>query len=628
MSIEALDNSLSIVETSQKDNQNPICTVLLISYNHKKFFRNAIESVLAQKTKYKFLIRIFDDCSSDGTSNIVREYANRYPDMIQAHINEKNLGAQENIWNAYCSVQTKYCILLETDDYWTNIHKLERQINAMEKHPECSLCGHDVRFITLDERSREYQEGSLCCHQRILKKKRVFSLKDFWDIDDGGYIPYMSARLIRTEALELEKIRYKESVLFDFNQFYYLLLKGNYYYIDCPMSVYQRTGEGSCSQKPPLVTLDVYLQRVSEFNRQTDFIIAEKIYRECRLQIDHRLVVNKHYCSNAASRKLHNIMETNRDKLLIVSSIALGDTMILAGLKDEIEKKYGGKVHFIIRPHYKAVMELYGITDYTTIKDIDTIEFAVQEESGFITDRPKRGMLFMGHPIFYTSDKEKIELYKKLSDKRLTTDFMSFMKAFIGLDANCHFNAPACYPILSEQCINQLGPRYSPERSVMICPEAASMSELPISFWEEQVKLLQKQGYSVVVNTVKGIRIRGAKSANLTLSDAIAFASSCRKVISLRSGFCDLIAFACDDLTIYYPSYADLYIFSLNRMYPELKAEEKLHFVKTNLVSPPLNGHQHRPYIFGIIPAPQWVYRFYLKHKDKLYRFVKYIKWK
>lgn len=266
-----------------------ICTVLLITYNHKQYFRQAIESVLAQKTNYTFKIHVFDDASSDGTSDLVREYVGKYPGQIIPFISERNQGAQENIWNAYQSVDTKYCTVLECDDYWCDEKKLQLQIHAMETHPECSFCAHNTVLYTLDENTREYADGSLWITRRLFKVKKIIHYADIEPIDIGGYIPHISSRLIRTQLLNLDKIKYKESILFDFNQYFYLLLKGPYYYIDRAMSTYQKTGEGIHSGKPPLVVLTDEFERIGEFNRQTDFIIADKIFREYRLQLEHRL---------------------------------------------------------------------------------------------------------------------------------------------------------------------------------------------------------------------------------------------------------------------------------------------------------------------------------------------------
>lgn len=266
-----------------------ICTVLLITYNHRPYFRRAIESVLEQKTRYKFKLHIFDDASTDGTSELVREYAKKYPKQVVPFISERNRGAQENIWNAYKSVDTKYCAVLECDDYWCDEKKLQLQIHAMETHPKCSFCAHNTVLYTLDENTREYSDGSLWITRRLFKAKNIIHYVDIEPIDIGGYIPHISSRLIRSRLLNLDKIKYKESILFDFNQYFYLLLKGPYYYIDRTMSAYQKTGTGIHSGKPPLVVLTDEFERIGEFNRQTNFIIADKIFREYRLQLDHRL---------------------------------------------------------------------------------------------------------------------------------------------------------------------------------------------------------------------------------------------------------------------------------------------------------------------------------------------------
>ena len=69
---------------------NDICTVLLITYNHAPYIRKAIDSVLKQKTQYNFIIYIFDDASTDGTTDIVKEYANKYPNKIIPFVAQDN----------------------------------------------------------------------------------------------------------------------------------------------------------------------------------------------------------------------------------------------------------------------------------------------------------------------------------------------------------------------------------------------------------------------------------------------------------------------------------------------------------------------------------------------------------
>ena len=221
-----------------------ICTVLLISYNHAPYIEKCIESVLSQKTKYPYIIKIFDDCSTDGTQEIIREYANKYPDLIEVHISETNLGAQTNIWRAYKSVDTKYCIYTETDDYWCDDNKLEIQITALEEHPNCSFCSHNTVQINQGDKVRKNFIGRIQVTNKVLNRRNSeVNLKQI-KAYPFGYMPHINSRVIRTSAFNLDKIKHKEAFLYDNCQFYYLLTKGNMYYIPKVMSAYVLTGNG------------------------------------------------------------------------------------------------------------------------------------------------------------------------------------------------------------------------------------------------------------------------------------------------------------------------------------------------------------------------------------------------
>ena len=76
------------------DTDQCICTVLLISYNHEPYIRLAIESVLSQKTKYKFKVHIFDDASTDGTQQILRENYGQNSNVTITGATKKNLNSR------------------------------------------------------------------------------------------------------------------------------------------------------------------------------------------------------------------------------------------------------------------------------------------------------------------------------------------------------------------------------------------------------------------------------------------------------------------------------------------------------------------------------------------------------
>lgn len=258
---------------------NNICTVLLVSYNHAPYIRKAIESVLAQKTKYNFIINIFDDCSTDGTSDIIKEYAKQYPDKITVFIPEKNQGAQTNIWNAYKSVKTKYCALLECDDYWCDENKLEMQITALEKHPECSFCAHNTTIINLGENLRKTEHLQNIVVDKHFNKNLIVSLEDIDDID-YGYMNHVNSRLIRTSVYNLDEIKLKEAFLYDNCQFYYLLSKGDMYYINKVMSVYIETGKGVFSGCSIRKRFKIHLNALIDLNKETNEELTDLVYKD------------------------------------------------------------------------------------------------------------------------------------------------------------------------------------------------------------------------------------------------------------------------------------------------------------------------------------------------------------
>src|ERR1019366_1015566 len=123
--------------------------VLMITYNHEKFIAQALESVLMQKADFPFELVIGDDCSTDGTREIVREYSQKYPEIIRAHLRERNIGAKENFRQVFLASRGRYLALLEGDDYWTDSRKLQLLADVLDAHPETTLRGH--RTIRHDE---------------------------------------------------------------------------------------------------------------------------------------------------------------------------------------------------------------------------------------------------------------------------------------------------------------------------------------------------------------------------------------------------------------------------------------------------------------------------------------------
>ena len=125
----------------------PLVSICCITYNHASFIRKCLDGFLMQQTDFPIEILIHDDCSTDGTTEIIREYEAKYPDLIFPLYEEENQyqqgkAAEIDFYN-YRRARGKYIAYCEGDDYWTDPLKLQKQVDFMETNPEYSVCFHD-----------------------------------------------------------------------------------------------------------------------------------------------------------------------------------------------------------------------------------------------------------------------------------------------------------------------------------------------------------------------------------------------------------------------------------------------------------------------------------------------------
>ena len=101
-------------------------------------------------------------------------------------------------------------------------------------------------------------------------------------------------------------------------------------------------------------------------------------------------------------------LRLDKHKFYFVSPCGLGDTMIICGLKQALEKKLGGKIHLIIKASHVIIMKMYKIKDYTVFSAQNRLnqffcENSLFQELGNRTPIPEKGKIYMANPIFHTS---------------------------------------------------------------------------------------------------------------------------------------------------------------------------------------------------------------------------------
>jgi glycosyltransferase involved in cell wall biosynthesis len=126
---------------------NPLVSVVLRTYGHAPFVAQAIESVLIQRTDFPFELVIGEDCSTDGTREIVEAYGRMHPAVVRPVLPEQNVGHGEMLRQALAATQGELIAYLDGDDYWSSTAKLARQVEFLRANPDCHDCFHDVSLV-------------------------------------------------------------------------------------------------------------------------------------------------------------------------------------------------------------------------------------------------------------------------------------------------------------------------------------------------------------------------------------------------------------------------------------------------------------------------------------------------
>ena len=130
-------------------------SIICLAYNQVRFIKDALEGFVMQKTNFPFEVIIHDDASTDGTTEIIKEYEHKYPNII------KPIYQTENQWRKaktmsktfiYPHIKGEYVAFCEGDDYWTDENKLQKQVDFLDSHPDYTICFHPVNVIWEDNR--------------------------------------------------------------------------------------------------------------------------------------------------------------------------------------------------------------------------------------------------------------------------------------------------------------------------------------------------------------------------------------------------------------------------------------------------------------------------------------------
>lgn len=252
------------------DNKYPyMFSVAVLTYNQKDIVHTALDSILNQEHDYPYEIVIGDDCSTDGTVEILKEYQSKYPDIIHPIFNNPNMGAMKNYYNVLSHCQGKYVMDCAGDDWWMD-GKVQKQISVMEEDPTVFVSyGKALMF---DEEKNAYKKivagNGRCAFEQLLLQ--------------GNPIPSLTS-CVRNDQLQsyLKTVKPYEQgwALEDLPMWLYMSKYGKIHFINSVLGVYrireESVSHGKDMQK--ILHLRESQYKVREYFAQDDPVLKQKV---------------------------------------------------------------------------------------------------------------------------------------------------------------------------------------------------------------------------------------------------------------------------------------------------------------------------------------------------------------
>jgi glycosyltransferase involved in cell wall biosynthesis len=257
----------------------PKVSVFMLTYNHEAWIAQALDSALEQVAPFQSEILVADDCSTDGTRAIVREYAERYPEDIRPFLPERNLGVA-GIWlEAARQTRGDYIAILEGDDYWTSSKKLTKQVALLDSHPEWVSCFHRATLF--------HEDGSFPPRSATPAFDRdTFQVED---VIRACFIPFLTV-MFRRSVLERTPEWVFSYPWFDWLFHIYCARQGTVGYFDEDLANYRVHDRGNWSARDRssqiAEDLRVYERLVAELPEHSELIDRCIEHRHCQLAVE------------------------------------------------------------------------------------------------------------------------------------------------------------------------------------------------------------------------------------------------------------------------------------------------------------------------------------------------------
>lgn len=230
------------------DKSSILVSIRCTAYNQEKYIGKCLDGFVNQVTNFRFVAVVHDDASTDNTAGIIRQYAEKYPDIIVPIFETENQyskkdGSLYKIMDKACT--GKYIATCEGDDFWEDPYKLQKQVDYMEAHPECNLV--HTRFSYVDLQGNKTPTPNVPLYQEI----------ESLDNEKSGYIWHYhlvkSTTILFCTCLFRRSSLIGEKILIDYGWFMSSTRKGTVHFLDEITSCYRINPAGEMRTNQPVV---------------------------------------------------------------------------------------------------------------------------------------------------------------------------------------------------------------------------------------------------------------------------------------------------------------------------------------------------------------------------------------
>ena len=172
----------------------PLVSICCTTYNHEKFIAQAIEGFLLQQTDFEFEIVIGEDCSTDLTAQIIKEYERKYPNKFRVYYNSPNIGVTPNWKQTLDACKGEFIAICEGYDYWTDPQKLSKQVSFLQNNPDFAICFHDT--LILNQQTNDFSDD--------VRLKMIPNVTTIEDLANGHYM-HSHTLMVRNNALAMNE---------------------------------------------------------------------------------------------------------------------------------------------------------------------------------------------------------------------------------------------------------------------------------------------------------------------------------------------------------------------------------------------------------------------------------------